>query len=210
MLSSGMITRLFFIFPGNFTHSFSILYQSSRIKYVSAGNRTRVACVAGVHSSKELLEQLIPLLFVISTYIDRNLYTVWTRDACVAGVHSSKELLEQLILLPFVTSTHVLQTGTSTLYFFPGSNTCLWRYTVTRPDDKFCYSDRGGADQTLHGAQMFQYVGWSFLRSLRDTGTFRRLYRKKICAQEGRNSSIPTDHQLESLPLLNNNNYEVF
>jgi hypothetical protein len=77
----------------------------------------RVACVAGVHSSKELLEQLIPLLFVISTYIDRNLYTVWTRDACVAGVHSSKELLEQLILLLFVTSTYVDQNLYTARYF---------------------------------------------------------------------------------------------
>ncbi len=43
-------------------------------KHVSAGNRTEVASVAGEHSSKELFEQLIQLLFGTFTYVDRNIY----------------------------------------------------------------------------------------------------------------------------------------
>jgi hypothetical protein len=40
-----------------------------------AVKRTRVACVAGVHSSKELFEQLILLLLGTFTYVYRKLYS---------------------------------------------------------------------------------------------------------------------------------------
>ncbi len=47
--------------------------RAPRVKHVSSGNQTWVACVAGEHSSKELLEQFILLLFGTSTYVDWNL-----------------------------------------------------------------------------------------------------------------------------------------
>jgi hypothetical protein len=46
--------------------------RTPRDQHVSARNRSWVACE---HSSKELFEQLILLLFGTSTYVDRNLYS---------------------------------------------------------------------------------------------------------------------------------------
>jgi len=43
--------------------------RAAQEKHVSAGNRTQVAYVAGEHSSKELFEQLMILLFGTSTWL---------------------------------------------------------------------------------------------------------------------------------------------
>ncbi len=59
----------------NLTRVLSILYLiTSRQTCVSAGNQTRVACVAGKNSSKELFEQLIYLL--LGTTICAGIFTL--------------------------------------------------------------------------------------------------------------------------------------
>ncbi len=51
-------------FPGRWDAKIQLTY---RRMYVSAGNRTWAACVTGEHSSKDLFEQLMLLLFGTST-----------------------------------------------------------------------------------------------------------------------------------------------